>query len=165
MLKRGLPILLLLLLLAVGVLVGIYWATEWPIVRYKGGIEISDAASIRMRDAQSDSAEEIQLDGEDQDNLRALLKQLPSMGKGVYDIPDLEFVAYVQGQEPAYYSVWLEEGYIYNGYFLEAWTERMIDDRADVYRINRETRNFLQELNAKIPNVIPNVIRRRNEMP
>jgi hypothetical protein len=128
------------LILAVVVSIAlIYMTTGWPIARFTGGITIPADASLRVN--------ETKLRPTEIDELRTAFGTLKTIKRSVYSEPDFEILLFRPGEdEPGYYSIWLRDGFIYEGYYLGAWTERMIRDYSKVYRIDSRTRNLLSSI-------------------
>jgi hypothetical protein len=76
-----------------------------------------------------------------------IAKNLWSSSREIYSKPDFAFWEEGRpGQPRKFISVWLKEGFIYEGYFLDAWTERMNGKSSKVYLINEELKSFLDAL-------------------
>lgn len=106
-------------------------------------IEIPEDAAITLGDSALKDAQIARL--------RELAGDLQRTTEAVTTKPDFEFRIQAPGvKEPDVFSVWLEERFLYGGFYLDAWTERMQSDVAQGYRLDATTRQFLQELRAEL---------------
>jgi hypothetical protein len=69
----------------------------------------------------------------------------------IYDEPDivLHWFPY-ENAEAREISIWVEDGLIFDGNYLDAWGERMRGGKSRAFRLNRELRSFFREM-AKDP--------------
>lgn len=84
--------------------------------------------------------------------LRDLAAALRTTTHAATSKPDLELEVVVPGVEgEELISVWLEERFLYEGQYLDAWSERMQSDAARGFRIDDETHALLRELGRAHP--------------
>jgi hypothetical protein len=80
--------------------------------------------------------------GEDFRHVAEMDKILAGLSKGkrfVWTKPDLVLLLYSSSSsEPRFLSIFLKEGFVFEGYYLDAWAERMEDKKSSVYLLNAE---------------------------
>lgn len=66
--------------------------------------------------------------------------------------PTIVLSLYKQNQDkrfPRYISIWLDEGYVYDGFYLDAFHERMLGKCSVVFKIDAKTKRLLHKLIEK----------------
>jgi hypothetical protein len=77
----------------------------------------------------------------------AVLAGLPSQEKLIWNKPDkVLFLFQKNSSEPEMLSLFLSEGFVYQGYFIDAWTERMEGHKSRVYILSKEKEKKLSDL-------------------
>lgn len=78
--------------------------------------------------------------------LDVILSGLKKGRREVFGKPDYVLVMYSDLSEPDYLSLYLSEGFVFEGHFLDAWTERMIGRKSTVYLLSFEEAEKAREL-------------------
>lgn len=64
-----------------------------------------------------------------------------------YEKPEFMLVGFEKNEEKTdFYSIYVQEGFIYQGYFLDAWHDRMQGKSSPCYKLDRDTVQFLTQL-------------------
>ena len=131
-------LILAVVAVTVGVATAVYLKTGWPLSKFEGGLQIPETAKLSVDGRPLDEAQS--------SRLRELCAKLKTRRLEVYTKPDLVLLAESPGAEPAHISIWLEEGFIFDGFYLESWTARMSGRPSPVFRLDGEKKRFFESL-------------------
>ena len=71
--------------------------------------------------------------------LDEILINLPTGHRSIWHRPDHVLLLYRKtSSDPEYLSIFLKDGFIYEGYYLEAWTDRMNNEKSLVYIMSKD---------------------------
>ena len=121
-----------------GVATAVYLKTGWPLAKFEGGLQIPETAKLNVDGRPLDEAQS--------SRVRELCAKLKTRRLEVYTKPDLVLLAESPGAEPAHISIWLEEGFAFDGFYLESWTARMSGRSSPVFRLDGKTKRFFESL-------------------
>jgi len=94
--------------------------------------------------------ESAEIKGDDIEKLNFFLGKLKSVNKAIYSKADGHLLFFVEGNyEPIPYAIFFRENLIYEGYFQDAWTERMQGSLSRCYKMDSEAREFLMSILKK----------------
>ncbi len=125
------------LLVFIGLLAGCASDSEKQIMT----IEVPELARIVV------SKNKHQVTGDDVELLRTRLKGLKPTRKALYDEADTHLLVFAEGQNtPDPLAVFLKDGVVYEGYFQDAWTDRMAGGKSDCFKLDRQTRELIEKL-------------------
>jgi hypothetical protein len=80
-------------------------------------------------------------------HFKSLARKQWSSSKLIYSKPDyIFFEESPSGHHTKFVSIWLKGGFLYKGYFLDAWTERMKGKKSKVYLLSQNMKRFLLSL-------------------
>ncbi|WPD24498.1 MAG: hypothetical protein SD837_08015 [Candidatus Electrothrix scaldis] len=95
--------------------------------------------------------ERVEIKGNDFEKLNSFLSKLESVHREIYSKADGHLLFFVEGKyEPIPYAIFFKENLIYEGYFQDAWTERMQGNVSLCYKMDNETREFLMSILKKV---------------
>lgn len=80
--------------------------------------------------------------------LNNMLNKQKKTAHTFYEYPDMLLECY-KGNEKTYISIYIKEGYLFKGYFLKAFTERMEDKKTKCYKLDNATIKILEEIKVK----------------
>lgn len=90
------------------------------------------------------------LETSQQVRLKELFSELPQTLHTFETKPDAELIGYDKSTcTIAVYSIYLKDKIVFNGHYLEAWTERMMGNASICYKLTSKAKNFLIDLENK----------------
>lgn len=89
----------------------------------------------------------VNLTTDEQEKIRGLFSTMKATRKEIYKKSDDHLLCFIHGQKnPKAFAVFLKDGLIYEGYFQDAWTERMRGDKSTCYKMDKSLKNFFKLL-------------------
>ena len=79
--------------------------------------------------------------------LKTTLNKLKEREKEIYSKPSQQII-FKTDSEIQYISIFEEEAFVYKGYFLDAWTDRMEGHKSNGYELDNELRNLFNKFNT-----------------
>lgn len=103
-----------------------------------GGIHLSKTDAVKYNG--------IKLSKNQSEKLADLFADLQEVKKKVYEKPESFLIVTDKDNQIAEYAVFIKEGFILKGDYLDAWTERMEGKSSVCYRLDNKTKKYLQHL-------------------
>ena len=92
----------------------------------------------------------VELTAEEQKIIRVLFQDMTIKKKEIYSKTGNHLLCYIEGEDdPKIYAVLLKDNLIYEGYFLDAWTERMEGKPSTCYKMTDKIHDFFESVVLK----------------
>lgn len=89
----------------------------------------------------------VELTIKEQKRIRELFLTMKEIKKEIYKKSDDHLLCFIEGQNsPKAFAVFLKDGLIYEGYFQDAWTDRMRGDASICYKMDKNLKEFFKSL-------------------
>lgn len=89
----------------------------------------------------------VELTSEEQKRIKVLFKEMKFIKKEIYNKAEAHLLCYVEGEtEPKTYAVFLKDGLVFEGYYLDAWTERMEGKESMCYKITSDISKLFKSI-------------------
>ncbi len=91
--------------------------------------------SFNLIESKSVSINNIQLSEKQKIEINNLLNELRSKSQETISKPEY-IIKFKKGSEEKYISIFVKESFVYKGFYLESWTERMVGKESKGYNLN-----------------------------
>ena len=129
----------LIIPIGIMILTSIFYAT----VIQRKSIVLPDSFVMEIT---NESGETKKIETEYAEAIRILLRDLKETKEYVYEEPTYIIKVYDTNNVVRNISLFMDLGYVYDGYFLDAWYERMVDKKSRCFQINYRLGQYINDI-------------------
>ena len=104
-----------------------------------GKFDFSKSELVKLND--------IELNASQIQQVQAELNSLGKRKKTIFSKPT-HLITFQKGGEERYISIFEKEDFVFKGYYLDAWTDRMKDSRSNGYKLSKDLEDLIEKIKA-----------------